>query len=44
MKRKYEEGGKIAAASISLLMSQNFTEALEGKLEERVKRGNKITV
>lgn len=42
MNREHEQKGEITAASVSLVMSQNFTEALEGKLEERVKRGNKM--
>lgn len=43
MNRENEQREETAAAFISLVKSQNFTEALEGKLEERVKRGNKIT-
>lgn len=31
MNREHEQRGEIAAASISLVMAQNFTEALEGK-------------
>jgi len=44
MNREHEQREKIAAASISLAMSWNFMEALEGRLGERGKRGNKITV
>lgn len=43
MNREPEQRAITALASISLVV-QNFTGASEGKLEERVKRRNRVTV